>query len=158
MPDTGQVTAPPTEVWTYTGRRLTAKGQLTHAWVDLNPGGNTRRHAFRKQIVATARVGASYRFSLDPDDANSIFVRGEHGPRLVERPAWVTDDKVVGWAAEDQAAVIEQHRLTREKRANSELPDLHTVLLPVKVVYHRQRTRQAKAAVLAAVLAELERW
>lgn len=149
------VAPPPTEDWTYQGRRLDGRGRLYYLWVAMGRP-NHDHHRWSKQIAAGATVGSTWRITLDLDDGGttSIWTAGQRRPRPVPRPDYVNDAAIIKWDLEDQAAAVERQARTRQ----GDLPDLHAILLPIKVIYHNRRTRQGKAAVLAAVLAELERW
>jgi hypothetical protein len=142
------------EVWTYTGRRLSWKGKLAYVWQDEH--GDT--HLFPKQLGRVhPGIGASYSLAID-DDRATVWTGSDYTPERVDRPGWVTEDQIVQWDLQDEATMTERNRAATERKLNEALPSLHEALLPVKRVYHESRDRHAKAAVLAAVIAEINRW
>ena len=148
-----------TEDWTYLGRRIGAGNKRIYVWQALGHP-DAPRHVFAKQIVKgyPVPVGSTWRITSEADETDRFFVGGEHRPVAIGRPEYVTDEKVVGWAAEDAGAELEYRQLTAQKALAEQVPDLHEALLPIKVALGRQRGRVARAAIIAAVLAELERW
>jgi hypothetical protein len=170
-PTTEDATTTPetkTEVWTYRGRRrwhTRGKDRTLYIW--SHPGDAdhdaTAEHGYAKQVAQGAYVGARYRVTVSAD-GSSYYTGGDKRPVLLTDEDQADPGIVAEWQAADRAAGIEADLESLRRRHGEEIDGLAEALLPIKrLLYDRPNRstgpdRRRRAAIIAAVLSELDRW
>lgn len=150
MPDT----EPPNRIvlLAYIGRRnygSTAEPRIVHAYqevIDGDPHERTER-GYAKPLNKAWGIGQVWRCQQTKD---SLVINGAGAPEFAGRLD--TGKLVVEWGSLDRAIAGQIEMIRRAKRQPDEWRE---ALAPIRKAYLMARTRQARTALLAAVIEEV---